>query len=73
MAKKRASRGRPSSGKLFAEPQGDFFEKSAEEAAEETAKGKVECLGRTFENDEARRAYFLSPLQSARYHRGPSL
>ena len=32
----------PASGKLFAEPQGDFFEKSAEEAAETSAEREVE-------------------------------
>ncbi|MCI0526733.1 MAG: hypothetical protein L0Y56_04675 [Nitrospira sp.] len=30
---------------------------------EDKPKGPVECLGMTFENDEARRAYFLEKLR----------
>ncbi len=34
-----------------------------EDAAERETQGPVECLGMTFENDEARRAYFLHKLR----------
>ena len=37
--------------------QDEMFDKSYEEEIE-----TVECLGRTFENDEARREYFLQEL-----------
>lgn len=62
MAKKGTTRSERS-GNLFAQPQDDFFEKSAEEAAEESRQKKVECLGLAFENDDARRVYFLDKLR----------
>jgi DNA modification methylase len=34
-----------------------------EDAADREAQGPVECLGMTFENDEARRTYFLEKLR----------
>ena len=50
---------------LFRDPSGqpDLFEKSYQEELEAKAKRQVECLGMTFENDEARRAYFLEKLK----------
>ena len=50
---------------LFRDPSGqpDLFEKSYQEELEARAKNQVECLGMTFENDEARRAYFLEKLK----------
>jgi len=50
---------------LFRDPSGqtDLFEKSYQEELEANAKKPVECLGMTFENDEARRAYFLEKLK----------
>jgi len=50
---------------LFQDPSGqtDLFEKSYQEEQEAKAKKPVECLGMTFENDEARRAYFLEKLK----------
>ncbi len=47
------------SERLFADPQGDMFEKSYEEILQEQKSQPVECLGMTFENDEKRREYFL--------------
>jgi hypothetical protein len=52
---------RPSE-RLFAEPQRDMFEKSYEEILQEQKNQPVECLGKTFENDEKRREYFLEKL-----------
>jgi DNA modification methylase len=48
---------------LFIEQSGQLrmTDKSAEQQAIE--KRRVECLGMTFENDEARRAYFLEKLR----------
>jgi len=40
-----------------------LFEKSYQEELEAKTKKQVECLGMTFENDEARRAYFLEKLK----------
>jgi len=50
---------------LFRDPSGqpDLFEKSYQEELEAKAKKQVECLGMTFENDEARRVYFLDKLR----------
>jgi len=50
---------------LFRDPSGQphLFEKSYQEELEAQAKKQVECLGMTFENDEARRAYFLEKLK----------
>ncbi|MFH0959026.1 MAG: DNA methyltransferase, partial [Pseudomonadota bacterium] len=50
---------------LFRDPSGqvNLFEKSYQEELEAKAKKSVECLGMTFENDEARRAYFLEKLK----------
>ena len=47
--------------RLFRNPTGqdEMFDKSYEEEIE-----TVECLGRTFENDEARREYFLQELRA---------
>ena len=55
MAQKRKSKG---SGDLFIEGSGQLrlVEKSVEQQALE--KGKVECLGMTFDSEDARRAYF---------------
>jgi 16S rRNA G966 N2-methylase RsmD len=52
-----------STGRLFSEPQRDFFDKSAEEAAQEGATTTIECLGMTFESEEARREFFLDQLR----------
>lgn len=51
--------------RLFRNPSGqeEMFEKSYEEELERQAKQAVECLGTTFENDAARRAYFLEKLK----------
>src|SRR2546425_10999347 len=51
------------SGDLFIEASGQMrlLDKSAEQRAIENRN--VECLGMTFENDEARRAYFLEKLR----------
>ncbi len=54
---------RRSSGKLFAEAQSDFFEKSYEERVLEEKSQSVECLGMTFPNDEERRKHFLNKLR----------
>ena len=50
---------------LFRDPSGqtDLFEKSYQEEMEAREKKQVECLGMTFEKDEARRAYFLEKLK----------
>jgi hypothetical protein len=45
-----------------ASDQAEIFEKSVEEEVKEQRQRKVECLGITFENDEARREYFLRKL-----------
>ena len=52
-------------GRLFrsASGQDQLFEKSYEEELEAGRGQPVECLGLTFENDEARRAYFLGKLK----------
>jgi DNA-directed RNA polymerase subunit RPC12/RpoP len=56
---KKAARTRP----MFREPQGHFFEQSYEEERAAKANQPVECLGMTFENDAARRNYFLDKLR----------
>src|SRR5262245_39008669 len=45
------------------EPQGEFFDKSAEELAREAGDSAVECLGMTFGSDHARRQFFLEKLR----------
>jgi hypothetical protein len=47
---------------LFHGDQADLLEKSWEERQAEKS-GPVECLGMTFESDEARRAYFIEKLR----------
>jgi DNA modification methylase len=53
---------RPSE-RLFADSQGDLFEKSYEEKVRDEKNKPVECLGMTFPNDEERRKYFLDKLK----------
>ena len=50
------------SGRLFADAQGNLFEKAYEERLAEERIKPVECLGTSFPNDEARRDYFLDKL-----------
>ena len=52
-------------GRLFrkASGQDELLEKSYEEELEARRGQPVECLGQTFENDEARRAHFLGKLK----------
>src|SRR5215213_1049888 len=54
---------RKNGGDLFIEDSGQLRpdSKSAEQRAIE--ENRVECLGLSFENDEARRAYFLERLR----------
>ena len=61
MAKKRKPTG--GDGDLFIEGSGQLrlVDKSAEQQALEN--GKVECLGMTFDSDDARRAYFTDRLR----------
>ena len=51
--------------RLFRDPSGqnELFEKSYEEEREAQRGAPVECLGETFENDEARRSHFLGRLK----------
>ena len=51
--------------RLFRDPTGqaDMFDKSLEEELEAKRNQPVECLGMTFPNDDARRAYFLDKLR----------
>jgi len=51
--------------RLLKDPSGQkhLFEKSLEEEVEKKKHAPVECLGMTFENDEARREHFLSLLR----------
>jgi hypothetical protein len=62
MAQKRKSRG-GDDGDLFIEGSGQLrlVDKSVEQQALE--KGKVECLGMTFDSEDARRAYFTDRLR----------
>lgn len=55
---------RSPSEQLFRDPSGQshMFEKSLEERLEDDRGRQVECFGRTFSNDEARRRYFLEQL-----------
>jgi len=53
---------RPSE-KLFPDANGNLFEKSYQEQIEAERAQPVECLGMTFENDDARRDYFLDKLR----------
>ena len=52
-------------GRLFRHPSGqdELFEKSYEEELEARRGEPIECLGLTFENDEARRSHFLGRLR----------
>ncbi len=52
-------------GRLFRNPSGqdEMFEKSREELAEAERGPPVECLGLTFEDEDARRAHFLAELR----------
>jgi hypothetical protein len=61
----RKQRTRKETKELFRDPSGQshLFEKSYQEELEANAKKPVECLGMTFENDEARRQYFLDKLR----------
>ncbi|WP_276199957.1 DNA methyltransferase [Chelatococcus sp. XZ-Ab1] len=61
MAQKRKSRN--DDGDLFIEGSGQLrlVDKSVEQQALE--KGKIECLGMTFESEDARRAYFTDRLR----------
>lgn len=60
MARKTKSAGR----KLFRDPceQTTIFDRSPEEQLETERRSKVECLGMTFDNEEARRNHFLAQL-----------
>ena len=49
--------------KMFADDQREIFEKSLEQEQEEKRVERVECLGRTFTNDEERREHFFGILQ----------
>ena len=51
--------------RLFRDPSGqdELFEKPYEEELKARRSRQVECLGLTFENDEARRAHFLGKLR----------
>ena len=60
MARKKVDR---KTRKLFKGEQVDMFEKSYEEELEAKRNQEVECLGRTFENDDARREHFLEILR----------
>ena len=61
MAEKRKASG--GDADLFIEESGQLrlVDKSAEQQALE--KGKVECLGMTFDSEDARHAYFTAQLQ----------
>ena len=48
---------------MFADVQGDLFEKSYEEKIRAEKNKPVECQGITFRNDEERREYFLDKLR----------
>ena len=63
MAPKRSSHS--PSERLFRSPSGQshMFEKSLEEQLEEKRHQQVECLGKTFNNDDERRMYFLEKLR----------
>ena len=52
-------------GRLSRKPAGqdELFEKSGEEELETWLGGPVECLGLTFENDDARRGHYLDKLR----------
>ncbi len=49
--------------KIFADDQGQMFDKSLEQELEEQRTEQVECLGVTFPNDEQRRKHFLGILR----------
>ena len=46
-----------------ASPQQEMFDKSYEQEVREQKQKKVECLGQTFENDDARMEYFAGKLR----------
>lgn len=46
-----------------ATPQQEMFDKSYEQEIREQKQKQVECLGQTFENDDARREYFTGKLR----------
>src|SRR5437867_1159365 len=48
---------------MFRQPQGHLFEASLEEDRQMRSNVSVECLGTTFPNDDARRAFFLEKLE----------
>jgi len=48
--------------KLFTDGQ-ELFDESYEQQLKEEKQKKVECLGQTFENDDARREYFTNKLR----------
>ena len=52
-------------GRLFRDPSGqnEMFEKSWEELAEAERGPPIECLGLTFEDEDARRTHFLAELR----------
>ena len=60
MARKKVDR---QTKRLLKSEQVDMFEKSYEEELEAKRSQKVECLGMTFENDDARREHFLGILR----------
>ena len=62
MARSKANR---RTGRLFRNPSGqnEMFEKSREELAEAERGPPVECLGLTFEDEDACRAHFLDELR----------
>lgn len=65
MAKNKSTRS--GQRRLLIEPSGqlEMFEKSYEQEVREERSRKVECLGMTFENDDARTKYFLDKLREA--------
>ncbi len=56
---------RLASRRLFRSPSGqsELFEKSLEEELEEPESKKIECLGMTFDSEDARREHFLERLR----------
>ena len=66
MGRKR-KRDDPGGGLFITRGQLRLFDKSVEQSIIESEQ--VECLGMTFPNDEARRAYFVEKLRA--YAEGP--
>lgn len=60
-----AKRKDKNTGNLFIDGSGqlDLLDKSYEQELKEQKQKKVECLGQTFENDDARREYFTNKLR----------